>query len=127
MTIHSSILAWKIPRTEKPGRLRSIGLQRIRHDRRDLACTHTHAHTYTHRIGTLFCNTFREKGLLLQISHSNSSPFASDLSRVRQRPGLHSMGPEKKSPGKDFLLCLKIKEMFKEKLLFIYLFFCLWM
>ena len=27
MTSHSSILAWKIPRTEKPGRLQSMGLQ----------------------------------------------------------------------------------------------------
>ena len=26
---HSSILAWKIPRTEKPGGLQSMGLQRV--------------------------------------------------------------------------------------------------
>ena len=29
---HSSILAWRIPRTEESGRLQSIGLQRVRHD-----------------------------------------------------------------------------------------------
>ena len=29
---HSSILAWKIPWTEEPGRLRSMGSQRVRHD-----------------------------------------------------------------------------------------------
>ena len=29
---HSSILAWRVPRTEAPGRLQSIGLQRVRHD-----------------------------------------------------------------------------------------------
>ena len=29
---HSSILAWKIPRTEKPGGAQSMGLQRVRHD-----------------------------------------------------------------------------------------------
>ena len=29
---HSSTLAWKIPRTEAPGRLQSMGLQRIGHD-----------------------------------------------------------------------------------------------
>jgi len=28
-----SILAWKIPWTEKPGRLQSMGSQRVRHDR----------------------------------------------------------------------------------------------
>jgi len=32
MAPHSSILAWKIPWTEKPGRLQSMGLQRVRHD-----------------------------------------------------------------------------------------------
>jgi len=29
---HSSILAWRIPWTEEPGRLQSIGLHRVRHD-----------------------------------------------------------------------------------------------
>ena len=38
MGTHSSILAWRIPWTEKPGRLQSIVLQRIRHDR----VTNTH-------------------------------------------------------------------------------------
>ena len=28
----SSILAWRIPWTEEPGRLQSIGWQRVRHD-----------------------------------------------------------------------------------------------
>ena len=28
---HSSILAWRIPWTEEPGRLRSMGLQRVGH------------------------------------------------------------------------------------------------
>ena len=32
MATHSSILAWKIPRTEGPGRLQSVGSQRIGHD-----------------------------------------------------------------------------------------------
>ena len=32
MATHSSILAWKIPRIEEPGRLQSMGLQRVRHD-----------------------------------------------------------------------------------------------
>ena len=31
MATHSSILAWKIPWTEEPGRLQSMGLQRVRH------------------------------------------------------------------------------------------------
>ena len=32
MATHSSISAWKIPWTEKPGGLQSMGLQRVRHD-----------------------------------------------------------------------------------------------
>ena len=32
MATHSSILAWKIPWTEEPGRLQSMGTQRVRHD-----------------------------------------------------------------------------------------------
>ena len=29
---HSSILVWRIPQTEEPGGLQSIGLHRVRHD-----------------------------------------------------------------------------------------------
>ena len=31
MATHSSILAWRIPWTEEPGGLQSIGLHRVRH------------------------------------------------------------------------------------------------
>ena len=32
MAAHSSVLAWKIPWTEEPGGLESMGLQRVRHN-----------------------------------------------------------------------------------------------
>ena len=32
MATHSSIPAWRIPGTEEPGRLQSMGLQRVGHD-----------------------------------------------------------------------------------------------
>ena len=32
MATHSSTLAWKIPWTEEPGRLQSMGLQRLGHE-----------------------------------------------------------------------------------------------
>ena len=41
MAIHCSILAWRIPWTEEPGGLQSMGSQRGRHNR----VTHTHIHT----------------------------------------------------------------------------------
>ena len=40
---HSSILAWKVPWTQEPGGLQSMGLQRVRHD-----WAHMHARTHTH-------------------------------------------------------------------------------
>ena len=49
MTAHSSILAWKIPWSEKPVKLQSVESQRVRHD---WAHTHTHTHTHTHHIHT---------------------------------------------------------------------------
>ena len=32
MATHSSILAWKVPWTEEPGGLQSVGSQRVGHD-----------------------------------------------------------------------------------------------
>ena len=32
MAAHSRILAWKIPKTEEPGGLQSMGLQRVSHN-----------------------------------------------------------------------------------------------
>ena len=50
MAIHSSILAWKILRTDEPGGLQSNGLQES--DMIELTCVHAcarvHARTHTH-------------------------------------------------------------------------------
>ena len=40
---HPSILAWKIPWTEEPGRLQTTGSQRVRHDS---PTTHARKQTY---------------------------------------------------------------------------------
>ena len=40
MATHSSILAWRIPWTEEPSRLQSIGSQRVGHNWNDLAHRH---------------------------------------------------------------------------------------
>ena len=40
MAAHSSILSWRIPWTEEPGRLRSLVSQRVRHGWCDLTCRH---------------------------------------------------------------------------------------
>ena len=46
MTTHSSILAWRIPWTEEPGGLQSMGLKRVEHN----WVTNTHTHTHTHLV-----------------------------------------------------------------------------
>ena len=43
MATHSSILAWKIPWTEEPSKLQSMGSQRVEHDLvTEHACTATY-------------------------------------------------------------------------------------
>ena len=42
MATYSSVLAWRIPRTEEPDGLLSIGSQNVSHDWSDWACLHTH-------------------------------------------------------------------------------------
>ena len=44
---HSSILAWRIPRTEEPGRLQSIGCKEL-DTTKLLTLFYTHTHIYTH-------------------------------------------------------------------------------
>ena len=46
MATHSRILAWRIPWTEEPGRLQSMGSQRVRHDwATEHTCTQSHFKT----------------------------------------------------------------------------------
>ena len=53
---HSSILAWGIPWTEKPGRFQSMGLQRVGHDLATKhACVHSQHFIITERLGGLPC------------------------------------------------------------------------
>ena len=46
MATHSSILAWRIPWREEPGRLQSMGLQRVGHN----WMTNTLFHVLKHRV-----------------------------------------------------------------------------
>ena len=58
MVTQSSILAWKIPRPEKPGRLQSMS-----HKESDTT-EHTHTHTHTHTKSILFTLTTPLKVIL---------------------------------------------------------------
>ena len=50
MATHSSILAWRIPWTEEPGRLQSMGLQRVEHARA--------LNTFISKSLNIYCLTF---------------------------------------------------------------------
>ena len=65
MATHSSILAWRIPWTEEPGELQSMGLKRVSHD----WGTNTHTHTHTHTPAYLILLIFLPVILILALSH----------------------------------------------------------
>ena len=48
MATHSSILAWRIPWTEEPGRLQSMGSLRVGHDWATKRSTSVYIHIYVH-------------------------------------------------------------------------------
>ena len=54
---HSSILVWKIPWTDEPGRLQSIGSHRVGHDCIDLACTQAQFY----KVGEVICTHLQGK------------------------------------------------------------------
>ena len=68
MATHSSVLAWRIPWTEEPGGLQSIGSHTVRHNWGDLACTHklskNNVQKLTCLLNSVFCEaTFTPWGL----------------------------------------------------------------
>ena len=82
MAIHSCILAWRIPRTEEPGGLQSIGLQTVGHDWSDLARMHARLwinslHIWYKGRKTLFNNNkkmFRHKSAAAAAKSLQSCP-----------------------------------------------------
>ena len=61
MATHSSILAWRIPRTGEPGGLPSMGLRRVGHDLSDLAAAAAAVFSRRLHVQSL-CDT-RKKGI----------------------------------------------------------------
>ena len=72
MAIHSSTIPWKIPWTEELGRLKSMGLQRVRHD---WATSH-HYHTITKALTELLCFMSLKKKLEQFLCSMKNSFFA---------------------------------------------------
>ena len=57
MAAHSSVLAWRIPGTEEPGRRPSMGSHRVGHDWSNLAAACIHIYTYKIRSISQSCPT----------------------------------------------------------------------
>ena len=77
MAPHSSILAWRIPWTEEPGGLQSMGSQRVRHDK--VTNKHTHTTPFSCHFSWFLVehtNTCLEVGLLCSYG-SHQKKFAS--------------------------------------------------
>ena len=53
MVTHFSILAWRIPSTEEPGRLHSLGSRRVRLDLVTTACGSSHSVRAQYEAGVL--------------------------------------------------------------------------
>ena len=72
MATHSSVLAWRIPEMEKPGRLQSMGSHRVGHDWSDLAAAAEeelkNKHTETYNTITEIKNTL--EGINSRISEA---------------------------------------------------------
>ena len=77
MATHSSILTWRIPWTEKPGGLQSMGSQRVRHDQ--VTNTHTTVTITLSFLSRVLEGHCRKKGLLLASALCSPRPCITAL------------------------------------------------
>ena len=86
-TTQSSVLAWRIPWTEEPGRLQSMGLQRVEHNRVTFTFFFFFCYfkpcCYKHSCIQVFSSTCAE---ILQGTHQNSSVAVLVHTAVTQQP-----------------------------------------
>ena len=92
MATHSSILAWRIPWTEDPGGLQSMGSQRVGHNWSDLARTHRftwpnvlyRSPRVQHRV--LRCNKLHPQGAFSNLAVSFLPPVGQTCTRCPPFP-----------------------------------------
>ena len=101
MATHSSVLAWRIPRTEEPGQWRSIGLQMdpVGHDWSDLAhstvtpvfpYTHTHTHTLSHTLTHTLTHTHSHSHTHSH-THARTHTLTHTLTHTRTHTHSHTL------------------------------------
>ena len=97
MAIHSSIFAWRIPRTEKPGWLQFVELQRVGHDWVTNTYTHSLIDSYD-SIATCTPNSGICRAAVLQNSRCEGCFLELATCPVLYRPGV-----QPSTAGFDFL------------------------
>ena len=90
MATHSSVLAWRIPWTEEPGRLQFMGSDTTEW----LTHTHTHTHTHISLLGFLWLRwkVYVFKIILCWYIRCHSSVLACRIPGTGEPGGLPSMG-----------------------------------
>ena len=76
MATHSSTLAWEIPWMEEPGRLQSIGTQRVGHD---FTFTFTHFNRLQYSVNVTFPMYSQYIGKFMGLASLQSSPYCGCL------------------------------------------------
>ena len=84
MATCSSVLAWRIPWTEKPGCTQSIGSQRVRHDWRGLEHTHM---VYIYMVYQVYIYIYG----LSNIYYIHYKYIFLDSTEVKKRPAVQDM------------------------------------
>ena len=84
MAAHFNILAWRIPWTEEPGRLQSIGSHRVGHDSNDLA--HMHVDIQIRLNSTYFVSTGLPCGTVVKNLPANAGN-AGSIPELGRFPG----------------------------------------
>ena len=97
MAPHSSTLAWKIPLTEEPGRLPSMGSHRVGHDWSDLAAAVPEWEEWRNKTKK---NIWRNNG---QISSTFDKNSKAPNQEVQQTPSLRNI----RYLGTSYYKCLK--------------------
>ena len=81
MATHSSVLAWRLPGTEEPGGLPSMGLHRVGHDWSDLAAAATSVFGWFLAENALCCPTATQLGYWILCPVSTTAAAAAAKSR----------------------------------------------
>ena len=79
MATHSSVLAWRIPGTEEPGRLPSMGSHRVGHDWSDLAKNTSLSTIHFWKLKYIYFNLSKIGARFVMILDDFNNPFYQNI------------------------------------------------